>query len=353
MRLVPGPEFFLPEAVKRRRWERGVDSAAAEAPEVLHLTHAHCLDGAASDVVVRLASNDGGVRTVWLEPHESLDALERVAEVAGRGRRLVVSDLSMQKGEGARLVRFAGAAARGGWRVEWRDHHARQWDGAPFEDLAKAGRFLVDLEGEECGATLAAKDLGVEVPWVRRLLVAVRDHDLWLQQDPHGLVLQDACRAMRSEAFVRHLLRVKDSEEPGILAAAAEAAEARRRGATEGVAASRIVVGARGATVGVVYGDVPTNDVLHALYTEKGADVGVLLKPEGTFSLRSRKGVDVCHRVAQRFGGGGHPNASGGTLGIKGAAFPAYWLLRERHPRARALVAAALEEAAGARHADL
>ncbi|HLE96786.1 MAG TPA: hypothetical protein VI997_05380, partial [Candidatus Thermoplasmatota archaeon] len=105
-----------------------------------------------------------------------------------------------------------------------------------------------------------------------------------------------------------------------------------------------------GARVAIAYGDLPTNDVLHALYTDGGAQIAILLKPEGTFSLRSRKGVDVCHRLAQDYGGGGHPNAAGGTLRLGPLELPVYWARRGRVPKADRLVAAALDEADAAAH---
>lgn len=345
MRVLPEPSFFVPPGVKRRAWERTVDTAAKKAPAVLHLTHAACLDGAASDLFLRMDAGDGAVRTVWLEPHATLDALERVAEVAGRGRRLVVTDLSLQKGDAARLLRVLGALTTEGWQVEWRDHHARQWDGAPLEALRDQASFTLDLEGRECGATLLARDLGLAEPFVERLAAAVRDHDLWLEMDPFGNTLNDAVRELGSERFVAVLLRTRDPGAKEILDAAARAAEGRRKLAAEAIADARLVV-AGSAVVGVVYGDAPTNDVLHALYTDKGAHVGILVKPEGTFSLRSRKGVDVCTTVAQAFGGGGHPNAAGGTLGLDGAGLALLWLLRDRHPAVRKLVDATLREVA-------
>lgn len=345
MRTLPEASFFVPPAAKQRAWERRIDAAAEKAPSVLHLTHASCLDGAASDLFVRMDSGNAEVRTLWLEPHATLDALDRVAEVAGRGRRLVVTDLSLQKGQAERLVAVLGALTTGGWRVEWRDHHARQWDGAPLDALCDQMDLTLDLDGKECGASLLARDLGLAEPFVDRLVAAVRDHDLWLQKDPFGHTLNDAVRGLGSERFVETLLRTRDPASPELLAAAAEAADARKRTAAEAIASARLVV-AGNAVVGVVYGDAPTNDVLHALYTDKGADVGILLKPEGTFSLRSRKGVEVCTTVAQAFGGGGHPNAAGGTLALKGPSLALFWAMRDHHPRARALVDATLRAVA-------
>ncbi|HLE96105.1 MAG TPA: hypothetical protein VI997_01935, partial [Candidatus Thermoplasmatota archaeon] len=234
VRRLPAGSFFVPRALKRAAWARRVSREARAAPGVLHLTHAGCLDGAASDLVLRVEAGAERVGTLFLEPHESVEALEEVADVPGRGRRLVVTDLSLQRGEGHRALAALARLSSGGWSVEWRDHHARQWDGAPLHGLRDYARLVVDAEGKECGATLLARDLAVHAPWIDRLLAAVRDHDLWLQKDPLGIVLHDAARRLGSAAFVRHLLATQDPEDPRLRAAAEEAAGERRRRADAG-----------------------------------------------------------------------------------------------------------------------
>jgi hypothetical protein len=84
--------------------------------------------------------------------------------------------------------------------------------------------------------------------------------------------------------------------------------------------------------VGVIYGWLPKNTGLHELLTDHGCQVAINVRPNGKVSLRSRKEAPICHLVAQRFDGGGHPNASGCDLGLKRLRY--FWYIL-RHGKVR------------------
>lgn len=341
MRRLPEPAWFIPGPVKLRRWRARTLDKAGRA-RVLHLTHADCLDGSACDVLVRMAHE--GVETVWLDPADTLATLRLLEQVPGRGRPLLLSDLSLQRGQGEAAARSLRDLAEAGWRIEWRDHHAKQWEPDDPARLAQHATVEVERDGKECGATLVQKALVPDDPFARELAAVVRDHDLWLLRDPRSLRLKDAAVALGSERFVERLLAARKLDDAPLLVAAAEEEERKTRAVAEAVRGARFVAGRR-AKVGVVYGEAPTNEALHALIAEHGCDAAVLFKPTGGYSLRSRKGVEVCHLVAQRFSGGGHPNASGGKLRLPAWRFPALWARGDRDPAARAVVDALVAEA--------
>lgn len=341
--LLPKPDFFLPPQVKDALFKRKVESAVTAKRSIIHFTHGGCLDGATCDALVRMKHGAQNVSTLYLAPHETLPALDILRAHAADGRRLVVSDLSFQKGQGARVVaRLEELTRKKGWRVTWRDHHHKQWDGAPVDAMQRVADVTVDTTGTECGATLVQKDLLPDDAFARELAAVVRDHDLWLRKDPRSIRVQQACQHVGSAFFADHLV-VSRSLLDANMDAWARREDARRDALVEeAVGASWFKIGKR-AVVGVAYGRVPTNEVLHTLYEEKGAHLAILLKPSGTFSLRSPKGVEVCHLVAQNFGGGGHPNASGGKLRIPHAKLPLYWATRGRYG-ADALIQRAVDE---------
>ncbi|MHB8586942.1 MAG: hypothetical protein ACYDDF_14025 [Thermoplasmatota archaeon] len=380
MRRLPGSEFFLPPSTEVRRFERRVKRAAAQAlgrkDGVLHLTHGGCFDGATCDALVRIAATVAGgddvasadepssareapdlastslreedVATVFLEPAETLDALRLVAPMKAHERRLLLSDLSLQKGQESAAAEVVAQAIASGWRVEWRDHHARQWDETSVARLAGTpGLALrIDFSGSECGATLVQKDLLPRSPFAAEIAGIARDHDLWILKDPRSMRLEAATRGLGSERFSRRLAAERRIDDPAFQSAA-DAVEARKKvDIAWGVRRAHIHEGpgplADSMRVGTAFGNIPTNEVLHALIVERGCAVGVLFKPDGKFSLRSRKGVDVCHEIAQAFGGGGHPNASGGKIILAPLAWPAFWIRQDGHPAARAVVEKAL-----------
>lgn len=340
--LLPSADFFVPDSVKDRRFAKRVLRAASRAQGTVHLSHAACLDGAACDAIVRLARGDVAVETVFVEPHETIAALRLAAGVPGRAREIALSDLSFQKGQGADALAALRLARDNGWRVAWRDHHAKQWEGAPLEAMAEVADLTVDFAGKECGATLVAAALAPSDAFARELATVVRDHDLWILADPRSVRLQEAAYHAGSERFVARVLASRSIDDPELARWSGEAQREKRELVEGALAHARLERGER-AVVGVAYGRVPTNEVLHAL-GEKGAHLSVLFKPDGGFSLRSMKHVPVCHLVAQRYRGGGHPNASGGRIDVPAIELPVYWARRGDAPAARALVADALRE---------
>jgi oligoribonuclease NrnB/cAMP/cGMP phosphodiesterase (DHH superfamily) len=336
-RNLPEAEFFLPASTKLRRAVSGVLARAAQG-RVLHVTHGDCLDGAGSDVVVRLRFGDGEVSTILTDPAELVPTLEVLAraKVHGEGRTLCVSDVSPQLDQRARIEGALGQLNELGWRIEWRDHHAKQWGQGILEAVRRKADYVrVDLDNHECGASICQQDLLPNDAYAKELAAVVRDIDLWLRKDPRSDTLTDALHGMGSRALIAKLVRDRV-----VLDAELERAARAHRGELErdmrqAISRARVVQGAH--KVGVVYGDFPGSQVCHALRQALHTDVELALKPDGKYSLRSREGLPVCHLVAQRFRGGGHPNASGGHLALRGAEWLRYWATRGDVPLARRL----------------
>lgn len=339
---LPEAGFFRPGAFKDWKFEREFYRKAYAASTVVHFTHGPCMDGATCDVLVRRAYGDGAVETIFLEPHETVDALELLTRVPSRARGLVISDLSLQRGQGERAAALLQTLADDGWRVSWRDHHHKQWEGVDLEPFHNAIDLTLDFESAESGATLVQKAILPEDAWAKELAEVARDHDLWLRQEPRSMVLFHAIVEAGTERWIRHILERRVVVDAQIERWAARDKRRTARLVAWGLRRARIVEGRR-ARVGLSYGRVPTNEVLHAL-EERGAHLSILVKPTGTFSLRSRKDVPVCHAVAQQFGGGGHPNASGGRLGLGAFGLMSLWMRRERHAAVQALAKRALRE---------
>jgi len=339
---LPSPSFFRPAAYKDWKFERDFYRRAYTASTILHLTHGECMDGATCDVLVRAAYGDGAVETVYLEPHETTIALDLLTRVPSRARALVISDLSLQRGEGERAASALQALAEDGWRITWRDHHHKQWEGVDLAAFQQACNVTLDRASAECGSTLVQKELLPKDDWARELSEVVRDHDLWLRKDPRSITLFHSIVEAGTERWVRYMLSKRTIVDPQIQAWAARDQRKNAKLVQWALASSKLVRGKR-AVVGVAYGRVPTNEVLHAL-EERGAHLSILIKPSGSFSLRSRKDVPVCHRIAQEFGGGGHPNASGGRLGLGAFGLASLWARRVDHAAARTLARKAIAE---------
>lgn len=327
----PQRRLFRSERRKAKKRLARWDAAAARAKSVLLLSHAHCLDGVGSAIVTLRTLGRDEVGLSYVQPGDMAEVLAHYAKVPGNGRRLLIADLSLQPEQYDSIVASVAALAGNGWTVEWRDHHHKQWEGLDLSRLKAHLKALeVNADATESGASLQQKALAPADDFLRRLAETVRDRDLWWNKTPDSETLEFALSELGTEQFTRHYLEA-DPKGPVVTPHIAAAAQRERDG--QHGAKSRLLSQARyygdGPTkVGIVYGWLPKNTGLHDLLEDHGCQVAVNVRPNGKVSLRSRKPAAVCHLIARQFHGGGHPNASGADLGLKG--LPYWWYVVRR-----------------------
>lgn len=342
----PRHRLFRSERRQQRRRRARWLAAEQKAATALVLSHGNCLDGVTSAVITQRVLGPGQVGVAYLRPGDLADALELLATRPGKGRKLLVADLSLQRDQFDAIVAACAALRTGGWTLEWRDHHHKQWEGLPLERLREHLDVLtVNADATESGASLQQQALAPDDPFLKALAETVRDRDLWWNRTPDSETLEFALTDLGTKAFAEHYLK----RAPGPVVDADIAAAAQRERDGQQAVKQRLLDQARyfgdGATkVGVVYGWLPKNTGLHELLEDHGCQVAVNVRPNGKVSLRSRKPAAVCHRIAQKFDGGGHPNASGADLGLKGGRFWWYVLRRGRVAIVDSLAEVAVQE---------
>jgi oligoribonuclease NrnB/cAMP/cGMP phosphodiesterase (DHH superfamily) len=332
------------EERRRARW------AAAEraAEHTLLVSHGNCLDGVGAAIVTQRTLGSG-VGVAYVQPGDMAEVLAWLAPIPAQGRRLLVADLSLQRDDYPAIVESCRALRAAGWRIEWRDHHHKQWEGLDLSILrAQIDVLEVNADATESGASLQQKALAPGDALLSRLAHTIRDRDLWWNKTPDSETLEFALTQLGTKAFVRAYLDAP-AESPTVLPEVAAAAQREREEQKEVLA--RLLSQARyfgqGATrVGLIYGWLPKNTGLHELLEDHGCQLAINVRPNGKASLRSRKQAPVCHRVAQQFHGGGHPNASGADLGLKGLAYYWYVVRRGKVPVVRRMADAAVAELA-------
>jgi hypothetical protein len=328
---------------RRARW------AAAEraATTALLVSHGNCLDGVGSAIVTLRTLGAGNVGVAYVHPGDMAEVLAAYSTVPAGGRRLLIADLSLQPDQYDAIVAACARLRSNGWRIEWRDHHHKQWEGLGLSRLrAQLEALEVNADATESGASLQQKALAPGDAFLRRLAETIRDRDLWWNRTPDSETLEFALTQLGTKRFVAAYLAASPSD-PVVPPAIAAAAEAERRG--QEAVLSRLLGEARyhgeGATrVGLIYGWLPKNTGLHELLADHGCQVAVNVRPNGKVSLRSRKEAAVCHLIAREFSGGGHPNASGADLGLKGLGYWWYVLRRGRVAAVERLAATAVRE---------
>jgi uncharacterized protein len=342
----PRADDLISASAKRRRLQRRIQTAELNARRVLLVSHQDCLDGAGSVIVTLRALGQTDVGVLTCQPSEVATVLRQLADAPARSRTLMIADLSLDPVQLDSILDSCKRLKQGGWRIEWRDHHHKQWEGIDEARLSEVLDVLeVNSDASESGASLQQQAVAPKDTFAKRLAEVIRDRDLWWNKTPDSETLEIAMNRMGEERFIRHFLGHR-ARDPVVDATIADAAEAERERIEQ---AARVLLSEvryfetkSGDRVAVVYGWLPKNVGLHRVLEKDGVMVALNVRPNGNMSLRSRRGADVCQLVAREFGGGGHPNASGGTLGWSGPRFWWYVLRRGRVGKVRRIAASAV-----------
>lgn len=344
----PKRSQFRSERAKRKRFESKVEAAEAAARDALVVSHGGCMDGAGSATMVMRALGVDRVGVAYTQPGDVQRVLAILARHPGGGRTLHITDLSLNAKHFDAVVAACRRLKEQGWRIEWRDHHEKQWEGIDLDRLQEHLDVLeVNQDHTESGASLVQKAVCPRDAYARRLAATIRDRDLWWNKTDDSETLEFAMSELGTDRFVAHHLAQKGRHP--VIDEEMQAAAARQRARVERDA-QRLLRQTRywetpsGERVGIVYGWLPKNVGLHRVLDADDVQLAVNVRPNGFMSLRSRKGADVSHLVARHFDGGGHPNASGGSLGLRGARFWTYVLSRGRIPTVRRVAEAAVRE---------
>lgn len=330
----PQRRAFRSEARKTRRREGRWLNAESKATQVLLLSHGNCLDGVGAAIITQRALGRDNVSVAYVQPGDMARVLQLLATRPGHGRQLMIADLSLQPEHYASIVASCTTLVQNGWRLSWRDHHHKQWEGLDLTSLRRnVDPLVVNADATESGASLQQQALAPDDAFLAALAATVRDRDLWWNKTPDSETLEFALSDLGPKAFVEHFL----SRPPGpvvddVLAAAAQRERDAQQAVKQRLLGQTRYYGEGPTRVGVVYGWLPKNTGLHDLLEDHGCHVAVNVRPNGKVSLRSRKPAAVCHLIARQFHGGGHPNASGADLRLKGTAFWWYVLRHGRVP---------------------
>ncbi len=290
------------------------------------LVHGGCADGYTSAGLLLRRHPDA--RVLYTHPSDLARRLRRLARRRTVGR-VILADLSPQAADLDDILESTRSLAAHASLV-WIDHHAPQWP-VPFEaTLRELGVDVVlDRHEKESGASLSARWTQEEDPGLQRVADLIRRRDAWT--DPHDpearawtLLAEDL-----AEAYVRRLATadLDGLDAQGTLLLRRE---------EERLAAAFQRVKRASPGVAWLWGHDDISDVADRLF-KADSNVVFLLKfePSGRVSIRSRRERPQAARLAQKFGGGGHANASGFSLGLAWWERVPYRILKDRHRLAR------------------
>jgi oligoribonuclease NrnB/cAMP/cGMP phosphodiesterase (DHH superfamily) len=259
-------------------------------------SHEGCLDGATAGLIARKAWP--GVHVQYVEPAR-VDSTLRDALSKADAARITIVDLAPSP-ETLDLVPE-------GVTVEVIDHH----------ETARriAGRPGVLVDERRCGAYLLWERVVADAPALEAYEPLVRwvdDRDRWVRADPISDELSLLYDTLGRHWYHLRFSRPPDevppwtAEERAILANLRDRAGRRRTRVLERAIELSDGEGRR-VRAAVITGDA--SDTGHLL--AQGFDYALMLNPgTGAVSLRGEGKVNLA-ALAERYGGGGHPNAAG------------------------------------------
>ena len=287
---------------------------------VVHLTH-NDLDAVGADAVHRMKFGTDDVFTIWSSVGKFALLFAIVASCEGKGDLLSISDLGYHSESESIAVK----AKKNGWKVEWRDHH--RWRD---EEVRKVEQVtsLLHIDTSVCGTGIVVRDIAPENPVAEEVARVVCDYDLWKHMDPRSAVLGQVLQRKENRDHVRDcLIRGIFSDEhiereyAGIKAEMETMMLQSLQHATFTGTKYRFVFAP-------LYGY--PSETAHFIRNQKKTEIEVIIGKDGKFSIRSVP--PISHLIAREFGGGGHPNAAGGSFNFTVIERFTWWLFRKsRH----------------------
>jgi uncharacterized protein len=297
-----------------------MNAVKSRTAHIVHLTH-NDLDAVGADAVHRMKFGADNVFTIWSSVGKFSQLFSLVASCEGKGDLLSISDL----GYHSESESIAAKAKKNGWNVEWRDHH--RWRDDEIRRVTQA-IDLLHIDTSVCGTGIVACDIAPGNPVAAEVARVVCDYDLWKHADPRSAVLGQVLQRKENREYVRdclvqgiftdeHIRR----EYAGIKADMESMMQRSLKHATFTGTKYRVVFAP-------LYGY--PSETAHFIRDRKNTEIEVIIGKDGKFSIRSVP--PISHLIAREFGGGGHPNAAGGSFNFTVIERFTWWLFKKsRH----------------------
>ncbi|MDO9326919.1 MAG: phosphoesterase [Methanoregula sp.] len=287
---------------------------------VIHLTH-NDLDAVGADAIHRMKYGNEGVFTIWSSVGKFSSLFSLVASCEGKGDLLSISDLGYHRDTES----IAAKAKTNGWNIEWRDHHRWRED-----EITKIEKIvtLLHIDTSVCGTGIVARDLAPDNPTAVEIARVVCDYDLWKHADPRSAVLGQVLQRKKNRDHVRDCLVAGIFSDSLIEQEYAEI-KAEMDAMMKRSLKQATFLGKKYKIVFAPLYGYPS-ETAHFIRDERKTDIEVIIGKDGKFSVRSVP--PISHIIAREFGGGGHPNAAGGSFNFSVVERFTWWLFKKsRH----------------------
>lgn len=297
-----------------------VNAIKSRTAHVVHLTH-NDLDAVGADAIHRMKFGTDGVFTIWSSVGKFATLFALVASCEGKGDLLSISDLGYHR----EIESISRKATANGWKVEWRDHHRWRDDEVKKVELTVA---LLHIDTSVCGTGIVARDLAPENPVAVEVARVVCDYDLWKHADPRSAVLGQVLQRKKNREHVRDCLITGIFSDTLIEQEYAEIKADMDAMMKRSLNHATFLGKKYRIAFAPLYGY--PSETAQYIRTTKNTDIEVIIGKDGKFSVRSVP--PISHIIAREFGGGGHPNAAGGSFNFSVIERFTWWLFKKsRH----------------------
>jgi oligoribonuclease NrnB/cAMP/cGMP phosphodiesterase (DHH superfamily) len=262
-----------------------------------------------------------GVFTIWSSVGKFPNLLSTIASCEGKGDLLSISDLGYHRDTDSHVAR----ARKNGWKIEWRDHH--RWRDDEVTRIEKEVDLL-RIDTSVCGTGIVARDLMPENPLATEVARVVCDYDLWKHADPRSAVLGQVLQRKANRDHVRDCL-VQGIFSDELIGREYAEIKAEMEAMMQRSLSHATFTGTKYRVAFAPLYGYPS-ETAHFIRDEKKTDIEVIIGKDGKFSIRSVP--PISHLIAREFGGGGHPNAAGGSFNFTVIERFTWWLFKKsRH----------------------
>lgn len=321
--LTPAGEYYQMPLIPDGAADSGsglADAVKSRTARVVHLTH-NDLDAVGADAIHRMKYGRDGVFTIWCSVNRFSSLFSLVASCEGRGDLISISDLGYHADD----EKIAARARSNHWKIEWRDHH--RWRENEIKKIEKA-TDLLRIDTSVCATGIVARDLQPENPVAAEIARVVCDYDLWKHADPRSAVLGQVLQRRINREHVRNCLVAGIFSDERIESQYTDIRREMRAMMRKSLHNATVLGKKYRIAFAPLYGY--PSETAHFIRDELHTDMEVIIGKDGKFSLRSVP--PVSHLIAREFGGGGHPNASGGSFNFTVIERFMFWLFKKtRH----------------------
>jgi oligoribonuclease NrnB/cAMP/cGMP phosphodiesterase (DHH superfamily) len=287
---------------------------------VVHLTH-NDLDAVGADAIHRMKYGNEGVFTIWSSVGKFSALFAMVASCEGKGDLLSISDLGYHR----EIESIASKAKANGWNIEWRDHH--RWRDDEVQRVERVVSLL-HIDTTVCGTGIVARDLAPDNPIAVEVARVVCDYDLWKHEDPRSAVLGQVLQRKKNREHVRDCLVTGIFSDSLIEQEYTEIKMDMDAMMQRSLNHATFLGTKYRIAFAPLYGY--PSETAHFIRDQKKTDIEVIIGKDGKFSVRSVP--QISHIIAREFGGGGHPNAAGGSFNFSVVERFTWWLFKKsRH----------------------